>query len=83
MNDLFIKGLCLLSPTALPVMSVTALSPVMILALIIMNPANIRSVEIIPVIIPSPVCISLWVPVIITPVRIPADNKPRRRMNDQ
>jgi hypothetical protein len=77
MNDLFIKGLSLLSPTTLPVMSVIALPPVMILALIVMNPANIGPVEVVPVIISPPVCVSLRAAVVITSVIIPADSKTR------
>jgi hypothetical protein len=44
--------------------------PFVVFVSIVVNPTNIRSVKVIPVIIASPIDISLRIAIIVTPVRV-------------
>ena len=64
-------------------MAVVISFPFVVFVSIVVNLTNIRSVKVIPVIIPSPIDISLGIPIIITPVRVPCCIKSRSGTNDQ
>ena len=56
--------------------------PIAIFSLAVMNPSQVRSIEIIPVVITSPIDITLWASIIITAIWISAGIHSRARVKD-
>ena len=64
-------------------MAVVISFPFVVIVSIVVNLTNIRSVKVIPVIIASPIDVSLGIAIIITPIRISCCIKTRPGANDQ